>query len=245
MGASKTMETKLAWNDSRKYLIVFTQRSGSTFLAHCLDSHVNIGCDRGEPVNPLHPLSRLFPYATPTEKVMAILNRQGYQVNIARVNYRHIKNVEPSYIRSLDGVIHLTRENVLRNIVSAYISTMGRKVNHAYHEQPAQKFNFQAETVKIECERYVDNVAKMIEYLVALNSNILHLTYEQITGNKETVLLESEATDKIVKFLGVMRMALCTDLMRTNPQPLKEIIRNYGEICQILKDTPFEKYLEE
>ena len=235
---------QMNWNDSRKYSIVFTQRAGSTFLAHCLDSHIDIGCERGEPAHPLHPLSRLFPFATPTEKVLSILNRPGYKVNIARVNYRHIRNIEPGLIRSLDGVIHLTRENVLRNIISAYISTMGHKPNHSYYDVPNRKFNFSADTVKVECERYVQNVNETTAYLEALNDNIFSLTYEQITGDAETLFLMDDVSRELQEYLGVTNSILMTTLKRTNPQPMNDIIRNYKEIKEILSGTVFEKYLE-
>ena len=236
------------WNEPRKYLIVFTQRGGSAFLAHCLDSHVEIGCERGEPLLKAHPWLQAFPQAPPEEILAMLLDRPGYPVTVARISYRQLREVSAGFIEGLDGVIHLHRHNAVRILVSAEINTQCLKVPHTYntHLQPAQ-VEMDPQKLMADIAKYINYVGGTREELHNLDVPLLLLRYDEIVGGEgqEAFEIPRERGKDICKFLGVDYSPLHCWLKRTNPEPLSRIISNWPEIKAALIEAGHGHYLGE
>lgn len=232
------------WAEPRRYLCVFTQRGGSTYLAHCLDAHPDIGFERGEPLNPLYIWRQRFPKARDETLLDLVLNRPGYKANIARVNYRHIAEVGGGYLSRLDGLIHLHRPNVVRIIVSAMINAQGLRPAHSY--EPAEPVQVELDAKKLirECNRYVGNVRTRRKWLGRLGVPLLLLTYDEIVGAEgdEATHIPVEAEERICEFLGVKPWPLFCHLKRTNPEPLEEIVSNWSEVKAALDQTEHRQW---
>ena len=124
------------WFTPHRFLMVFTQRGGSTFLAHCLDSHPDIGAERGEPLHEQHIWHGTLQDVPPSALLRLILDRPGYKATVARVTYRHYKLIDTAYLKRLDGIIHLHRENVVRITFSSWMNRRGLRETHTYERLP-------------------------------------------------------------------------------------------------------------
>ena len=226
--------------------MVFTQRGGSTFLAHCLDSHPDIGAERGEPLFERHIWHKTLQDVPPEALLTLVLNRPGYKATVARVNYRHYQNIDTAYLKRLDGIIHLHRENVVRIIVSAMINKRGLRQTHTYERLPEQQVHIDPKVLKAECDRYVHNVRAMMGNLPRLQVPILWLTYDQIVGGEgnQAAGLPLGMVEKACNFLGVLPLPMGANLVRTNPEPLPELISNWREVRAELMGTFHERWVK-
>ena len=66
----------------------------------------------------------------------------------------------------------------------------------------------------------------------------LEISYESLVANRDA------ETRRVLQFLDIDEfISLDTDLVKLNPDSLEDIIENYEQVAQALKDTPFEKHL--
>lgn len=236
-----------AWDSPRRFLMVFTQRGGSTFLAHCLDSHPDVGCERGEPLNRQHIWARTFPQASPDRLLDLVLNRPGYKVTVARVTHRAVWDVPVTYMQKLDGIIHLHRENFVRIIVSAMINTQGLRTTHTYERTPLNKFYIDPKVLVSECHRYLGSVRRTRKWVGnRMGVPFLKVGYDGIVGGEgtEASQVPEDVGRELCEFLGVEYRPLACDLKRTNPEPLPKLVKNWREVREALAGTPFEKWAD-
>jgi len=232
-------------NDETKYLarpavIVASVRSGGTFLAHCLSNHPQIFCDRGES---LHYRSLWHTHLTRNrpELLFCLTHMQGYQVSMCKLIYQQALLVEVwPLIAELEHVIWLRRKNTIRQAVSHVLNQTARQGNI---KRPQHTFG-RVETICVELapERVLRVARGLLEQdrrawrrLKSLKP--LALTYEQIIGPAST--LADEATRKICEFLGVRYEPLGCELTRINPQPLAEMIANWGAVREAIEGSEF------
>lgn len=235
------------WDEPRRYLIVFTQRGGSTFLAHCLDSHTEIGCERGEPLLKVHPWLKAFPKASPEKILAMLLNRPGYPVTVARISYRHLRRVPRKFMENLDGIIHLHRHNVVRNLISSTINTRQLKSPHTYTHLPLTQIELDPDWLIANITKYTRAVKGVRKSLGRLGVPVLLLRYDEIVGGEgqEAFEIPRERGKDICKFLGVDYQPLYCWLKRTNPEPTREIISNWPEVKGALIRAGHGRYLKE
>ncbi|MHA1381530.1 MAG: sulfotransferase domain-containing protein [Candidatus Helarchaeota archaeon] len=134
------------------------------------------------------------------------------------------------------NIMHLIRKNPIRIEVSKLIS---RKtgVHHVVAKQNiVVKVFVDPTTIVSKCQNILDEQDKYRKYFA--KNPYLEISYEEFIANK------TEITRKILNFLGVDDIGtLNSPFIRTNPGRLKDIISNYDDIKQVLKNTSFEKYL--
>ncbi len=67
---------------------------------------------------------------------------------------------------------------------------------------------------------------------------VLPLLYEDLLERRDDAFAEAQA------FLGVQPTPLVTTTRRQNPEPLRDLIENYDELRDVLKDTPAAPFLD-
>jgi hypothetical protein len=220
-------------------ILIAPSRSGSVFLSHCLDSHYQIGCDRGEPFNHRFPWQRL---GVPHRDLAAALwRRQGYRVTMFKVSYRQLKNgfVTLDLLQEFQPkIIHLYRLNVLAAIISAHLTTLSvaGKIDHPMHTyEPVvqQEVELDCSTLPNDIETYLAKVNRIRNALAEFD--VLELNYEQITKGS-TGRLSKPIANNICKFLGVGKGSMSAELVRLNPNPT---ITNQAEVEATLAETPY------
>lgn len=66
----------------------------------------------------------------------------------------------------------------------------------------------------------------------------LGVWYEDMVDRQEDVFGEVQS------FLGLEPRRLSVSLRRQNPEPLRDLIENYDELYEALKDTPVASWME-
>ena len=235
---------------ARPAVVIASVRSGGTYLAHCLSNHPQVFCDRGES---LHHSSVWHKHikADPVRLLHCLLHMEGYRVSMCKLTHSQaFTRAIWAYVkRHKPAVIWLRRENVLRQTVSVLINRAARrgKVKRPQHTFKATgPFSIglsapailkQARGLRARDER----AARMLSNF----KRVLKLTYRDITDASTPGKVPVPAARSICKFLGVPYAPLACDLVRVNPQPLSEIIRNWPAVEPALRASEFAKYLED
>lgn len=137
----------------------------------------------------------------------------------------------------IDKHIVLERQNYLRVIASSSVS----KETSFWHTKSKNipsltKIHLNSNGLTYAFQKFSDFYN---EIKGSLDRNYLCLSYE------EDILQDPKvAFNKVVNFLELDKLEPNIDLGRTNPYPLKEMILNFDEISDRLKNTPYEWMLE-
>ena len=87
-------------------------------------------------------------------------------------------------------------------------------------------------------ESHVENPPRAPYYQSVQRGPLLEVEYESLIAD-----FDSEIR-KVLKFLEIDKfIPLTSDFVKVNPDSLEEIIENYNEVKQTLKNTEFEKFL--
>ena len=175
-------------------------------------------------------------YSTLMSKPPPAIERVGF-----KLFYYHFTDAEwDTFIERKDfAVVHLTRRNYLRTIVSLDIASKTQKWVARDITSPVKTHCITLDSGKI--------VAR-IEAIQRLEAQarermrgwkLLEITYEELVGNP------AREFGKIASFLSVNDInCKGISLVKQNPGPLRELIKNYNEISAILHQTRFSKLLE-
>ena len=245
-----------------RFIIISTQRTGSTLLRTSLDSHPDIRC-HGEVFLPHYgggqgyykyvqqqPFGRLGNIIRRKTTVFEYLDRlyaePGHGAIGLKVMYGQLR-VFPryfpmilDYIREFDiGVIHHVRENPVLTLVSRYrLKESG--VAHARTDRESQAAQKQVFVPVNRLIRNLDMLEKQKKrWREELGSvNHIEVTYENLTGGTEG---ESK---RILRFLNVDdTITLESSLRRIATRPLSQMVENFGDFRRVLQGTEYEQYL--
>ena len=250
--------------------IVTQQRTGSTLLLRCLNAHSQAWCPTVEfyvkrrwwdnllcicqsadmlndfyaegLIRPelLESLSSDHPFRDPgTHKGSAPVRGAKIMHNQLLTTPRLDRYV----VTNTDiRIIHLRRENLLKQHVSNMLNKrkrIYRRASHTTKPVPVARIRINP--------RYAIVKMRMSKMLYAWYDRRLsrhpkiEMVYEEMIGGKG---LSDSATALVCAFLGVPPEPLETDLVKMNPDDLRLIITNYDEVARALVGTEFEQYLD-
>jgi Sulfotransferase family len=238
-------------------IILTTQRTGSTFLVWCLDSHPDIDCAGelliGVPEKPGQP-----GYRGPFQKFYKLKNiiksgawLPGHRMNryfsggdakvrAFKVMYNHLK-YPPSlrYLRDHEEirVVHLRRQNLLKLYVSRLLMPQRRQVQTRSPVEPIW--------VRVDPSHAIASMRaaqRRHEDFAALFKNHarLPISYETLIDGQ---YLNAETGRRICEFLGVTYRPMTAPLTKLNPESLQEMVTNYDELAEALSRTEFSGML--
>jgi hypothetical protein len=217
-------------------IIIAGVRTGGTYLAHCLSNHPRIFCDRGEALNGRNKWFRLC--KNQVRVLDCLIHQPFYHVSMCKLTYAQALNkaVWRYIVTKRPHVIHLVRQNVLRQVVSLCI-------NNAQRDRPAHTFvDLPAAHVRLEPQQVLAIMHKITEQANGVRKrleklpHVIELEYTSLIGantkweDSRLTFLQETTCQSICEFLGVPVMALGAELRRLNPQPLPEIITNWREV---------------
>jgi hypothetical protein len=246
-----------------KFLILAGRRSGVTFLVDSLDSHPEIECIKDvfslrrrfkyfqvdvaiglfykfRSASKGRQLDYVFRRKRLIDAFMAeTFGREGTaKARGLRLSYEQALKYPRALRWTLDNdlaVLHLTRENVLKAILSN-LTAKKRGITHI--TSPVEKVTVRVppEELKkllIEREKRDQKFRRML-----IGRRHLAISYESFLARRES------ETRRILDFLGIDHFApLTSRYVKQNPDALEEILENYGEVTRAFKGTGFEKYL--
>lgn len=249
-----------------RFVILGTQRTGTTWIRTTLNSHPGI-LALGEVFLYSHgrfPLRRkagldvedsyrrfieasvkrrvLHHLARPRvveEYLDALYSRRGHEAigfKLMRTHCRQFPSVVPYLLERHIPAIHVVRRNVLKTLISRETARQ-RKLFHARKGVPVAKIRIDAAALPGSLESIdADNAAW--ERIFG-DSVYLKLSYESFVENREREL------ERIYDFLAVpSHPEVESDLVKLNPESLQDILLNYDEVAASLKGTRFEWCLQ-
>ncbi len=239
---------------ARPAILIAHTRSGGTFLAHCLSTHPDIFCPRGEPLLPAHSWSQSLPRHVPSSAILGcILNAFHYKVGMCRITYVQTNVDVFDYLRSVEAkVILLERQNLLRCAVSQTIMNMTSRgeIEYPLHsieivEPPG--VTLRPFAVLERCRWQAEWHTRMRESTRDLKLHVLRLTYADVVGgemvNADRIPLA--ITERLTSFLGVEQYPMLSPLRAVSPRPLCDIVTNWDELKAVIQESEFAHHLEE
>lgn len=234
-------------------------RSGSTVLGNLLDQHSRISW-QSEVVFKHYSqfpqgMSKDAPQADPLQLMLASMaginaDFYGFEAKFFHLDRMGVSLAE--FLTMLDDLgfayyIVLERKNLLRKIVSSLIA----KQRGAYNRRVGHRAELTRIVIDIHHVRIDGDDNSLVAFLENYHNqmrelkrrlagrDVLCLTYEDDILNDPLV-----AYRRVSKYLGVVPEPVRINLGRINPYPLREIVENFDEVAQALKETPFEWMLE-
>lgn len=238
-------------------VILTTQRTGSTFLVECLNSHPQIEC-AGEILIgvPEVPRSGYRGRFQPFYKLMNIVRTGAWRpgnrmkkffsdgqakARIFKAMYNQLAHpVSLRYLRQHEDVriLHLRRHNLLKVHVSRLLMPKRKRLQAT---APVERVWVHVDPkAAIESIRAAKRRYEHFELLFQ-NHQRLPITYESII---EGQFLQAETGRRICDFLDVAQHPMQSRLMKLNPESLREMVTNYDELADAVARTEFADMLE-
>lgn len=242
-----------------KFIIVSTQRTGSTFFRTSLDSHPDICCAgesflahykepngytaylkgslKRRAINLLARKSEVYSYLD------ELYSQLGYEAIGFKFMYAQASRVPrryPMVMRYVRDhgvcVIHLVRSNSLRVLVSRYrlrasgVSRSRTAVSADSVIIPTKSLCRDLEILELEKQRW----NRVLEEFPCLD-----VTYEQFVSQRE------QEVRRILKFLGAdADVSLSSPLKKIGSDSLQDALGNYDEVERMLRGSRFERFLD-
>lgn len=229
-----------------RFVILFTGRSGSSYLTSLLDSHPNIICEGemlaeivhvGEPPEKQLSWSRQFFKATRPREIRSV----GYKTKLSDV-------VDPGgFWRLLDDLgvrlIHLIRPNLVKQVVSALNA-------ERLHERTGQ-WNIQNEgerlgRLSVDRERFegllqnrVAGEKQLAASVAEMGRPAKQVVYEELLRKPEETLQE------VYDFLDVPYRPVVSRFKKHTPDDLRAVVTNFDELKRHYAGTRFEAMFDE
>jgi len=221
----------------QRFVIVGSARTGSNYLLKGLKNsrsirmYHEIFADHNRQVGRDFEkiLSTVFQYESNFTKIVGF-----------KVFYNHLTEEEWNKLLACQElkVIHLTRRNRLRTVISLEIAfKTGQWTKSGNSRGPKEK------RIVLDPSKLIKRIEQIEEGETATRARfadrqILEVVYEDLIQSP------SEVFASVAAYLGVNGIdPNKISLKRQNPEALQQLIINYNEIEAVLKNTRFEEYL--
>ena len=140
------------------------------------------------------------------------------------------------------GIIHLRRENLLKQYVSKVL--IGKKRERRWQPHTTKKLPpvttyISPEKAIAEMTR-VQNYFREFEEALSLHNKIELIYEEMIDGS----CLSDQATCSICNLLRIEVKPMCCNFVKINPNQLALIVENYQELADALSGSRFADFLD-
>jgi LPS sulfotransferase NodH len=222
----------------KRFAIVGNARTGSNFLLDGLKSSPGIRVyheifaahnrDIGKDFE--KTLSTVFQYESKSTRLIGF-----------KVFYNHLTDDEWKKLAELKDlkVIHLTRRNRLRTVISLEIAfKTGQWTQAGNSDGPKEK------RVTLDPQKLLKRLEQIEEGEAATRArffyrDMLEIVYEELVRSPREEF-ESVSADLGVDGIDPGKIRL----KKQNPEPLRQLILNYDEVESVLRSTRFVEYLE-
>jgi len=243
-----------------KFLIITSQRTGSTFLRLSINSHSEVICE-GEPLIggpiPLPKIledrrypAKVYRYIkarawNPTKILEDFFKRDDQKVLGCKAMYNHLRNKSvKNFLQQHTEIriIHLRRDNLLKQYISKRLLGVKRRKRwepHSTVKLPVVSVRINPDAAikaMLHCKKQFNEFEELLS-----SHNKIEVIYEDMIDGKR---LNDKTTKAICGLLDIEYRPLFCDLVKTNPNQLKLMIENYEDIKIALKNTEFERFLD-
>lgn len=138
------------------------------------------------------------------------------------------------------GIIHLTRENRLRTIVSLDIAFKTDQWSLSVNDKNKE---LNERRIFLDTSRLIDRLEQIQHYETYIRDrfkdrNVVEVVYEKL------IIKPRETFQHIGEYLGIDDIDLSKiTLTKQNPESLEQLIINFDEVYTVLKNTRYAVYL--
>ncbi len=224
----------------QRFAVVCNARTGSNFLYMGLCSSPRIRM-----YHEMFAIRHRRATGKNYDQTMATLfrkERRSIRCVGCKLFYEHLsaEEWEKFFARKELKIIHLTRENRLRTIVSQDIAFMTDEwsVSNRDRGTPLTERRVVLDTAHLierleEIRDFENRIRQGVE-----DRHVLEVAYQELTGNPVGTF------QRVGEYLGVNDIdPSVIDMTKQNPEPLSLLIENYDEVCRLLETTEFAGYL--
>lgn len=226
--------------DFVKFIVLTRSRTGSNLLLSFLNGHPSIVAE-GEIFATLKGKDPLVRLSSAFGKQPRHVKAKGF-----KIFYYHPLDANAdelwAHLQALQEikVIHLTRQNVLRTLLS-------RKIAETKGVWTATRFDTaepSAKRVSLTVEELQEGFNQTREWEERAirqfrGHPLLHITYEELVHSPEQLF------GRVITFLGVPDGSPRTSLRQQNPERLRDLLQNYDELKAEFTGTQWERYFND
>lgn len=249
-------------NEQTRFVILGIQRTGTTLLMNLLDQHPDVVClgelfqYRTEDVQYGIRRFRAYVHDSPQRRVLDLIRfgglahdyldsiysafetrALGFKIMFDQI--RRYQSVLSYFKRNRIKIIHVVRSNVLKT----HISRLRARQSGVYHStQPVAGSRIWVPVASLlqELAQLSADNNKLATLVSELGLACHTIAYESICGEQW-----SSERRRLLSFLGVdPEVDLMPTSVKLTPDELELVIDNYGDVVQILKNTPYEFCLD-
>lgn len=224
-----------------KILMVTPSRVGSIWLLSLLDSHPDIFALKSEPLSPGSHWVSLHQLEVDVRRnvFVTLWKNPGAYVNVLKMSYRQNTKHE-DILHLADGIIHLTRQNLLRVAVSSEFNTEMIEKNqeslHSFMDPELIPRQVNVRRVITTIGSLNQSIRLKNEYLKGLDKPVYNIEYERLVTHTNQV------TTELLNWLGLEPRDLISRLKPTNHFPLSKSVANW-ESLKIELEKSWPRYL--
>jgi hypothetical protein len=242
--------------DRVRAIILTTQRTGSTFLVECLNSHPEIECAgeilNGQPDHLVAPLRGPFKQVTkafriartgawmPRRWIDGFYARGSARVRCFKAMYNQL--ARPFAMRYFDEnedikVIHLRRHNLLKVHVSTLLMNKREKVQ--------ARGPTEAVWIHVDPARAIASMRKARRTYESFDQEFgkharVQVAYENLFDGAS---LQADTGRLICDFFGVAQHPMRSQIVKLNPESLRDMVTNYDELAAAVSKSEFADML--
>jgi hypothetical protein len=242
-------------------IILTTQRTGSTFLEDCLESHPQVFCVGELLINGINVrapqalmrwryAAKLYRFVVggawhPTALMERFFSSQDKPVKVFKAMYNHVSPPWTlNYLRNDRElrVIHLQRRNLLKMYVSKLLLSKKRvKAWQPHATSPVPPVStYVSPQAALASMRKARALHDRYDRAFAQHAKMA-IAYEEMIENGA---LSPRVSAAVCDFLGIAHHPMASRLIKINPDNLRAMIANYDEVAAVVSRTEFAELLE-
>jgi LPS sulfotransferase NodH len=240
LSKNRLRDQLLGGTNYKKFVIISDARTGSTLLLNLLGFHPHIETE-GERFKNINGKSQEEIWNDIFRKRQKKLRYVGF-----KLFYFHAEG-EDQWVwdrlkrdRSIT-IIHLTRDNILRSLISKKIGLKTKIWTENVHNidvVPLEDKKIYLDTN--ECRNYLE---EMTAYQgrtnkIFANHTLVHVSYEELAKNTRGVI------DNLYNRLGVKPYRKDSQLKKQNPESIKELVANIEDLKKEFKGSRWETFFK-
>lgn len=223
----------------KKFIVITRSRTGSNLLISFLNSHPNI-IAKGEVFRRIGDKPSIMVWNNFFSKKLKNVKYVGFKIFYYHPLDSQDKDVW-NYIKNDKKIklIHLTRENMLRTVVSREIAD---KTN-TWTNKHGRKIETKDKRISLDVEKCFEEFETTKNHENGIRdkfkrTDFLELTYEDLVKNNQ------DSINKVFNFLQVENRLVKSSYKKQNKESLRELIINFDDLEKKLKKSKWSYLLD-
>lgn len=188
------------------------------------------------------------------ELLRVLTSQEGYHASGFRMVHSQAfsKHIWRAIVDTKPNILHLTRENVLRQAASLVFHRMVRAHKAPFHPvhtfnlvEPPQPMTIQPHILLTACRELMRQSNSADSRMRKARLPVLTVKYGEMVGGegKQSIFVELDVARKICGHIGVCEYPLTCELKRVHQHPLKAMIANWAEVEKAVATSEFARHL--